>query len=145
MKIIKEFQGEYRWLSNFWPARVVFDGIRFTSVETAYVAAKTEDREERKRISKMSPGDAKRYGKTIEPVGWEGRKFEVMLELLRLKFSSQNPVLRNKLIATKNTLLEEGNRWNDIVWGVSLHNGVGANHLGRLLMQVRSEIQKGKA
>jgi len=145
MKIIKEFQGEYRWLSNFWPARVTFDGIQFTSVETAYVAAKTKDREERKRISKMSPGDAKRYGKTIEPVGWAGRKFEVMLELLRLKFSLQNPVLRNKLIATKNTLLEEGNRWNDVVWGVSLHNGVGANHLGRLLMQVRSEIQKGKA
>src|SRR4051812_21328901 len=44
---IAEFQGEYRFLSNFWPATVEFEGIRYPTAEHAYQAAKTLDAKER--------------------------------------------------------------------------------------------------
>lgn len=39
--MISEFQGQYRFLSNFWPAVVQLDGIYYPTVEHAYQAAKT--------------------------------------------------------------------------------------------------------
>jgi hypothetical protein len=46
------------------------------------------------------------------------------------------------LLDTSDKVLIEENNWNDTFWGVC--NGVGENNLGRLLMQVRGEIQCGK-
>ena len=39
---ILAFEGEYSWLSNFWPVEVVLDGMVFPSVEHAYQAAKAD-------------------------------------------------------------------------------------------------------
>jgi ribA/ribD-fused uncharacterized protein len=39
-KVIDKFRAEHRFLSNFWPAKVSFDGMQFDCVEKAYVAAK---------------------------------------------------------------------------------------------------------
>lgn len=52
---------------------------------------------------------------------------------------SQNPELMELLIATDNALLVEGNKWNDRYWGVDVRTGVGRNHLGKILMKIRSE------
>ena len=38
--MIKEFQGENRFLSNFYPARVVWMGHTYPTVEHAFQAAK---------------------------------------------------------------------------------------------------------
>jgi predicted NAD-dependent protein-ADP-ribosyltransferase YbiA (DUF1768 family) len=43
------------------------------------------------------------------------------------------------LLETKDATLIEGNTWGDQYWGVCA--GVGENHLGKLLMQIRSELQ----
>jgi hypothetical protein len=59
-----------------------------------------------------------------------------MLDILRIKF--QNPRMRDALIGTNGVKLIEENEWNDTFWGVC--NGRGQNHLGKLLMQVRSEL-----
>lgn len=40
--MIREFQGEYRWLSNFAPVLIKLDGI-YPSVEHAYMSAKSDD------------------------------------------------------------------------------------------------------
>ena len=45
--MINEFQGDYRFLSNFHPAEVEMDGIKYPSVEHAYQAAKSLDKDER--------------------------------------------------------------------------------------------------
>ena len=45
-------------------------------------------------------------------------------------------------MATGDAELVEGNTWNDTYWGVC--NGVGHNHLGKILMQVRQELQVKK-
>jgi ribA/ribD-fused uncharacterized protein len=142
---IASFEGEYRYLSNFWPAEVEFEGIRYPSVEHAYQSAKTLDLAERERIAKLpTPGEAKKAGRAVQPLraDWETAKFTVMEECVRYKFT-HHPELRAQLLATGDAYLEEGNTWNDQIWGVS--NGVGENRLGKLLMQVRKEIREGSA
>ena len=57
--------------------------------------------------------------------------------LLRQKFG--DAWLRAKLLATGDAELIEGNYWHDTFWGMC--NGKGENHLGRLLMEVRSELR----
>jgi len=136
---ILEFQGEYRFLSNFWPAEVHFEGEYYPSVEHAYVAAKTLDPTLRKQFQSGSPGAVKRAGRQLQlRPDWEEVKLTVMRRLLYLKF--QNPELREKLLATGERELVEGNNWSDFYWGVC--RGKGQNHLGRLLMEVRAELRK---
>lgn len=138
--MISSFTGDYRWLSNFWPVIVRLDGDEYPSVEHAYQAAKTLDREARKRFQSImvKAGDAKRMGrKLVLRPDWNARKMEIMLYLLRQKFE-QEP-LRTKLLATKDHDLVEGNHWHDYYWGVC--NGKGQNHLGKLLMRVRTEYE----
>ena len=45
---ISSFTGDYSFLSNFHPAEVSLDDINYPSVEHAYQAAKTLNKEERK-------------------------------------------------------------------------------------------------
>ena len=79
-----------------------------------------------------------RLGRRIElRPDWEEVKIEIMRQVLKSKFT-HNPELREKLIATGNTELIEGNNWNDRFWGVC--RGVGKNHLGKLLMEIRAEL-----
>lgn len=142
MNKIIEFQGTYRFLSNFYSILFVWEGITWTSSEHAYQAAKTVDLKIRKQISVLkTPGAAKRFGKTIQlRSDWELIKINIMEEIVREKFN-QNKVLAKKLMETGDLILEEGNRWNDNFWGVCPPNsGSGQNHLGLILMKVRKEL-----
>lgn len=58
-------------------------------------------------------------------------------EICKAKFS-QNPDLADKLVATKDAELIEGNTWGDRIWGVC--DGIGENRLGKILMRVRAEM-----
>lgn len=40
MSEIKSFTGKYSFLSNFYPCKVLFEGVRYPSVEHAFQAAK---------------------------------------------------------------------------------------------------------
>ena len=136
---IAEFQGEYRFLSNFWEAKVELEGVQYPSVEHAYQAAKTTVDAEREwiRVSD-TPGVAKKRGRkiTLRP-DWEQVKVKIMEELVRRKF--QDPGLRKMLLETGDAELEEGNRWGDKFWGVDLRTGTGSNNLGKILMKIREE------
>jgi ribA/ribD-fused uncharacterized protein len=142
MMVISSFQGKYFFLSNFFYSPVEFDGEIYPAVEHAFQAAKTFDPEQRKSILQAaSPAQAKHLGRGL-PLreDWEQVKFEIMLDLLRRKFSQAD--LRQKLLDTGDSELIEGNTWGDKVWGCVLIKGqwIGRNHLGKLLMQVRTEI-----
>ena len=63
-----------------------------------------------------------------------------MEELLRKKFAHDKPLLRQALIDTGDQELIEGNWWGDRFWGVDLKTNQGQNHLGMLLMKIRSEL-----
>lgn len=141
---ILEFQGEYRFLSNFARAEFVWDNIVWKHSEGAYQAAKTLDREERLEMSKVDkPGEIKRQGKQVAcRAGWDQIKYDIMHEIVLAKFT-QNPELKAKLLATVDAHLEEGNYWKDREWGVCPpRSGNGKNLLGKILMQVREELNE---
>jgi len=137
---IGRFQGEYRFLSNFWPARVNYGGIDFPTVEHAYQAAKTDDQKARLEIAKArTPGVAKRLGKRVTMRhNWDSIKLKVMSVLVTQKFTS-NPLLKKLLLDTGDAELIEGNDWNDTFWGIC--RGKGSNHLGKILMSVRESLR----
>lgn len=136
---VEGFKGPYRFLSNFWLCNIMLDGLWFPSVENAYQAAKSYDREYRCALMDLSPSNAKAAGRKVKLRGdWEANKNEVMYFLLVQKF--RYPDLRQALLATGDAYLEETNFHGDQYWGVC--KGVGANHLGIMLMQVRDEIVK---
>ena len=82
---IAEFQGEYRWLSNFWPAQVHLDGVLYQSVEHAYQAAKVHP-SQRAAFRTCTAGQAKRLGRTVQMrPDWEQVKVPTMRSLIEDK------------------------------------------------------------
>jgi len=138
---IDSFRGEHDYLSNFYSCPVEYDGLTYQNTEAAFQAAKCVDRNEREKFVSLSPGQAKKLGRKVDlREDWETVKIDVMRDVLKSKFSL-NSELREKLIATGDVELIEGNHWNDRFWGVC--RGKGQNHLGKLLMELR-EILKDK-
>jgi ribA/ribD-fused uncharacterized protein len=141
---IESFQGQYRFLSNFWPAEVEYEGLTYPDVEHAYQSAKTLDMAERRKIlAEPTPAEAKREGESFPPrADWLQIKYDVMLQCVRYKFTHHSE-LASQLLATGDAYLEEGNTWNDQIWGV--YQGKGTNWLGKILMEVRGELRKRNA
>lgn len=138
---IDSFRGKYYFLSNFFPAEVTYSRLTYQNNEAAFQAQKTYSKEERIEFTTLEPRDAKRRGRRVRlRKDWEQVKDRIMEEIVRAKFS-QNEELKEQLLATGDAQLVEGNRWNDRYWGVDIRSGVGENHLGKILMKVRSELR----
>lgn len=139
---VKTFEGEFSFLSNFYPCTVVYGGMIFSSSEHAYQAAKTMNLEDRRDIAACpTPGAAKHLGQEIKlRPDWDEVKELVMVEILVTKFI-MNTDLKEKLLATGDAELEEGNTWYDVYWGIDLKTGRGLNRLGQILMDVREIIR----
>lgn len=140
--IIDSFRGQYRFLSNFYPAKVLLDNIEYPTVEHAYQAAKTTDLILRQQIKEApTPGKARKLGKSIEikmsVPAWDCIRTSIMYKLLQQKFS--DPKLHKMLLDTGDAELVEGNWWNDTFWGK--YKGEGKNVLGVLLMLIRDECK----
>lgn len=135
MEPINKFEGKYRFLSNFYPCFP--DGL---SVEHRYQAAKAISFFDWYWVlSSPNAGIAKKRGRQIEVrKDWEQVKLNIMEQLLNHKFLN-NPDLKKLLLDTGERELIEGNWWGDTFWGVC--NGIGENHLGKLLMKVRKELR----
>ena len=143
-EIIKEFQKEYRFLSNFYPAKITVDNLEYSTTEHYNQTMKFTDPKIQEEIRTAStPKHAKelaqKYKSEIRE-DWHDINFEIMEKALRLKFNI--PELQERLIGTKHIRLQEGNYWNDTFWGVDLKTGQGENHLGKLLMKIRAELSK---
>ncbi|KKK75579.1 hypothetical protein LCGC14_2872320 [marine sediment metagenome] len=140
VEVISSFRGEYWFLSNFCPCDIEWDRLRYRSVEHAFQAAKTFDNDRREEIQEArTPGEAKRLGRQVKLIeNWEEIKDEIMYTLIHKKFESES--LRAKLLNTGDIELIEGNNWGDTYWGVC--SGIGQNKLGRILMEVRKEIER---
>lgn len=131
---ITSFTGGHRYLSNFY---IEPDG---THVEGEYQRAKCANVEDRIEFNGLTPGQAKRLGKRVKlRENWDKVKIAVMYELVWAKFSDHG-MLREALVATANRELVEGNNYGDVYWGKV--DGVGDNHLGRILMTVRNQLKQ---
>jgi ribA/ribD-fused uncharacterized protein len=139
MNVINRFIGEYAFLSNFYHAKASYENVWYPTSEHAYQASKTINSKERRAIRlAKTPGEAKRLGRRVMlRFGFETMKIDIMLQILRTKFS--DPELKKRLLATKPFELVEGNTWGDRFWGQV--NGVGQNWLGKCLMRLRSELE----
>lgn len=139
---ILEFKDNYRWLSNFAPCKILHNGYEFDSVEHAYQAAKCARHEDIIKFVDIEAGYAKRLGrKIIIRPDWEAVKIPIMRELLTQKFLL-NYHYGDMLLYTGNRDIQEGNRWNDKFWGICLKTNKGKNNLGKLIMELRTELQK---
>lgn len=142
---ILNFRGPHRWLSNFYPVIIVADWCgeprTYGSVEHAYQAAKTLDPSWERYVREApTPGAAKYRGQQVScRPQWDEIKIDVMLGMVRIKFAC--PFLSGQLLATGDAHLEEGNTHGDRFWGTVM--GLGENHLGKILMQVRTELREG--
>ena len=147
-RVIDSFTGPYRFLSNFYQSplrvtRIDEPGVwrQYATVEHAYQALKAKRIGEHDRVwLSPSPKDARRIGRTIVMRDdWDRIKIEVMRQLVFVKFVQGQHDLLDRLLATGDARLVEGNTWGDRFWGVC--NGVGENHLGHALMDVRRKLR----
>lgn len=137
---IKGFFNDYRWLSNFHLCQIEYSGLVWNSTEHAYQAAKTLNHDEYTAVHLAeTPNKAKKLGKklTIRD-DWDSVKIQIMTELTIIKYKI--PELREKLLATGDAYLEESNWWHDKFWGTC--QGVGENHLGKIIMDIRQKIKE---
>ena len=140
---IRGFVEEDKWLSNFFPCRVEYEGLAYGSAEAAYQAAKFPAAE-RAEFTRLGAAEAKKaaHSRRIDQAAWDARKVDVMRAVVWAKFS-QNPELAGQLVATGGKYLEETNWWDDEFWGV--HEGRGLNTLGKILMETRARLRGAPA
>ena len=140
MNDITEFQGEFRWLSNFFPVQIEYEGLTYPSVENAYQAGKLINKKDREMFIDISPGKAKRLWRNYPTYNLtEEFRLNLMYHLLSIKFN-QEP-FKSLLIATGDCYIQEGTRWFEPFWGKQLSTGEGKNMLGHLIMNIREKIK----
>ena len=142
----------YGWLSNF---HLITGGIAVSDFDdidhltTRLTWPTTEHYYQAQKFSPIilreairscpKPGDAKRLARlnrNFIRADWDSIKTDVMLRALRAKFGV--PYLRKLLLGTGDAVLVEDSP-GDFFWGTG-HDGTGQNMLGKLLMQVRREL-----
>jgi len=165
---IDSFTGVYRFLSNFYLSNVVHYVFNYPSVECAYQSAKSYDFLHKQNCfagfycTNLDQAEycsrwAKKAGRMIPTLpklsssisalrtDWDDVKLSIMKDLLEQKFTAQHSLtkfdnqLADMLLSTGQSELIEGNWWGDTYWGVC--RGVGENHLGKLLMEIRSKLR----
>lgn len=145
MTKITKFRGQNYFLSNFYQAPVKYQGLFFANNEAAFQGAKvigTKQESQRLSFTSLIARDAKHKGRhVLLRSDWEKVKDQVMYEIVLDKFT-RNQDLCDKLLATKNAELIEGNTWHDTYWGYDMTKKRGKNKLGKILMQVRQQLRK---
>jgi len=137
---IRGFAGEYNFLSNAYPFVISVRGKSFRSVEAAFLATIYPPKMESAFEDAVSHSTIKRLavqGKVTEEYSDPEVQLRFMESLLRQKFSLDGFAV--SLLATGDKRLEEVLPNRDLFWGTFL--GKGKNHLGEILMKIRSELQ----
>jgi len=124
-------EGNYFFLSNFYPCDIEYNGYHYGSVEAAFQAQKCPGREQ--EFVNLNPSQAKRLGRRVRlRSDWEHVKIRIMWELLCYKFSDRN--LMGLLLQVNGPIVED-NTWGDRFWGKC--KGEGKNYLGLMLEKIR--------
>lgn len=146
---VQEFRGEYSFLSNFYLCDVPLEidngkiGV-FPSSEHAFMYLKAPENpvwQQTCLSPAVSPSYVKKLGRKVKMTrtDWNTYRLIAMETVLRAKFNT-NTYLRIKLLKIDG-LIEEGNNWGDVFWGVDNITREGANHLGKLLMKIRDSYK----
>jgi ribA/ribD-fused uncharacterized protein len=138
---------DFKELSTFHSAPFTLDEKAWPTVEHYVQAMKyPADPEFQEQIRQTkTAAQARKLGTTKDhPVrdDWPTEQLEVMKKALRAKFE-QNTSLRNLLLSTGSKELIEISTTDDF-WGRG-RKGTGENHLGKLLMELRSSLSAENA
>jgi hypothetical protein len=145
------FFGNYRFLSNFHVASVVFEGVTYPSSEAAYQASKLKI-SHRTPYYNCSPKDSKKMiRKDIKDPEkalysadeFDLRKYDIMKRIVFDKFY-RHEHLKEMLLDTGTKYLSEFNNWEDVYWGYDVNLAQGENNLGHILMNIRSILKENK-
>ena len=139
--VIRAFENEFAFLSNSYQTPFRIDGVSYSNVDQYFHAMKTSDKKQRDKIlSTDNPNTIFKLGRECQlRKDWETIRLKHMKRALIAKFN-QNKDLRNKLIATKGFVLENGTLDKDLYWGKNVSSGSGENHLGKILMELRDKL-----
>ncbi len=139
--MIERFEGEYKWLSNFYPCDIEIGRKIYPTVEHAYMSAKCNDKDWKRTCqdNSISPGKLKKLSSKIKVVdNWNEIKLNIMKEFLIQKFNKEP--FKTLLIQTGDAHIQEGNTWKDKFWGFDIESNEGENHLGKLIMEIRERL-----
>ncbi len=131
------------YLSNFASYPLYIDGSKWQTSEHYYQAHKFTEQAIITEIQQApTPDDAFRLSREHQSQmrqDWDSIKWQTMFTVVSEKFR-QHPLLAHKLIATGNCIIKEHSH-KDAYWGDG-GDGKGENHLGKILMEVRSLLKK---
>lgn len=139
-KIIR-FNDEYFFLNNFANSKLTINGITYPSVQHAFEAMKTSDKEVQAEIAVTEKAvDAMKIARNAPfRSDFIGNRLVIMEQLLRKKFDS--PYYKKQLLATGDKEIVNTLYWKDNFWGVNEVDGQGQNWLGRLLTKIRDSYK----
>jgi ribA/ribD-fused uncharacterized protein len=153
MSDIIDFRGDYGFLSNFYERPIYFMGFEFKTGEHMFNSLKTDSLEEACHVMDApTPGIAKQRGRkvTLRPFWDEVERYNAMRTVLGAKFLDDKEMM-DALLSTGERRIIEGNTWHDNEWGnctcgtrVFCVETQGNNNLGKLLMELRSDLRKWK-
>jgi ribA/ribD-fused uncharacterized protein len=150
-------KNKFNYMSNFY--KTIFtdkDGIKYNCSEQYFMYHKCKIFDPKNNIlletiiTETSATKIKIYGRQVQnfnDIIWKEKRFNIMLEALRLKFN-QNEIIKQKLLETKPKILYEASK-NDRIWGIGYYDKdamqidkskFGENLLGNALMEIRSEL-----
>ena len=150
----RHIHSSFNFLSNYYPTTISYDSHEFEDVERAYQYAKCikfNDIENREKIMcSRSPSAAKHIGSSVKsskPKERDNVKEDVMLKLLRTKFSTESGRPYKKLTETVGKSLVEAGQSAVYSIRMSLNNKDlfdtqrwSKNLLDKLLLKVREEF-----
>lgn len=143
------YEQEFYPLSNFSAFTLEWKKFRFDTSEAAYHWEKFPGKASgmvrfsiRTAPSAHAAFQIAQDSKAQKRPDWDAVKVDIMRDILRTKVD-QHPYVRKKLLETGRRRLVE-NSWRDGFWGWGEHRD-GKNTLGKLWMEIRSEIQTTKA
>lgn len=134
--MINYFKGEYEFLSNAYSMPVLYNGVWYANAEAAFQAQKCASAELRHLFADLDAVTAKKLGREMKlRDDWDDVKDGIMKEIIKSKFEDED--LRDKLLDTGDDEIVMYTK-KDVYWGVV--DGEGENRLGKILMDVRSEL-----
>ncbi len=122
-----ELNSEY-----FQTSEHAFQYLKF--IETAPEIAK----EIKNSFSPNEARDIAQKNKNFKPSNWSNVKYQNMKMILKAK-AEQNPVVKKKLLETRNNIIAEYCTDEDTDWGLD-NNNEGQNNLGKIWMEIRDEL-----
>jgi ribA/ribD-fused uncharacterized protein len=143
IRFYHEWEEPYGCFSNFSAHPVQLKGKTWPTAEHYFQAQKFADTPDEEDIRLVdSPGLAKDMAKArvnLRRADWDAIRDDVMRTVVLAKFR-QHADIKKLLLSTDNATLIEHSK-NDHYWGDG-GDGTGKNMLGRILMEVRSQVRE---